>query len=287
MSTSQNDANKPTHNDKSNPVYHATKGCLSTTCHVRETWTREILAYLKRCGIWYALKHETGERPGHPGKVHLHWVLITEIIDKYSKPPSGLGPLAPGAREQSIKRACPELASHLLEQGCPATLKCHRLISTEFINEYMQKEGDCCYKCLPQDQLALIPYFADLHTKKIASPEFHTMMLEFHALFPDIDKCDITQQHTYDYLNTAMIITHTQKSIRNPIIVENTSNLLWQHLTGCIVPPGPRVKPNKPVKDDTCPRCLLQDRNAPNKKLHRKQFCELCVYHPEWDIPLQ
>lgn len=218
-----------------NPVYHAMKGCFSPGCDVTATWTAELLAYLKKYHVWYALKHETGERPGCPGKLHIHWVQVSEIIDSNTTPQKGFGPLSCDNRANSMLRSCPEIQKYKNTKGCAATFKCHKLESTEFINEYMQKEGDCKYAHLPQDQMELIPYFADKKKVEVASKDFELWKNQFFSSYSQYDinnPSNVLYEDVETFLHESMYIHKSMRVVTKVLTYNERHNSLYKYITG-------------------------------------------------------
>lgn len=274
-----------------NVPLNAVKGTLSTAEEIRGTWTQEILTYLKTYSLWYALKHEVGDIPGHPGKLHIHFVMITEIIDKDTADlPSGFSPKAPSDRASHIQRACPSLRLYLESNPNKHSLKCHRLESNHFITEYMQKEGDLLYHHLPLDHLELRSYFADKLKQQVASKDYDHWMEMFFARNHHHTK-DALQLITYDdikfFVHHEMYTHYTMRVQANPIIAKNMTVALYKYITHNMDVPQTKDTASSSSGysfSQVCSRCLKRDKDAPNFKEYRKQFCVECVGHPEYDL---
>jgi len=131
----------------------------------RGSWTDEVLDYLKKYTLWYAAKHETGQN----GKVHLHVVMVNEILSNTGSDHDGA--MTASNRKAHMLRRCPTIQAFLAEHGSKHSICAHPCRSDKFI-EYMQKEGDLVYHKLPKDIVEMRPYFADLLANKPLSSDY-------------------------------------------------------------------------------------------------------------------
>ena len=66
--------------------HYAYKYTLSTQDDVRGTWTEELLSYVEKNTLWYALKHEVGENY----KLHIHLAFFTLLIHASTRSSAGI-----------------------------------------------------------------------------------------------------------------------------------------------------------------------------------------------------
>lgn len=130
------------------------------------SYTTEIVAYCRKYPVWYAFKHELGDN----NKLHLHLVLVDEILTKLGNADTD-GSMTASNKKAHLIRRCPTIQRMLAEHGSRYSICSHPCHSDYFI-EYMQKEGQLQYYNLPKDIVELKPYFADLLSNKPKSSDY-------------------------------------------------------------------------------------------------------------------
>lgn len=254
------------------PPYHAQHITISLADHVTQTMVDELYRYLNQVCIFYAIKVENGQS----GKAHIHAAAIFEITYHNG---STLGARTCDSLERSIKEAnhCPTIKSYCKENPSIYDVKTYRMESDEFIAGYMQKEEILKKHKLPDDLGILAPYFPDLQKAKPKNTEYEGWKVLYEE---DGRPVPASLEDVWQFFGEHMYQDMTSdKAIK---IVSDKRKLLerceaFKCYLNKEVPPLPTLK-RKAEEEGVrfCPRCIEQDRDAPNILRPREQFCPGC-----------
>jgi len=140
-----------------NAKHHAFMMTLSLSRDVTPAEYMEIKWYLEHYAAYYCLKAEDCLEEG---KVHLHFILIRELLtvrsdeqfDKY-------GPKRPEAICAHILTRCTLVVAGIASHGSKHALRADPLTTSYYV-EYLQKEGLCHCNNLPDDIVTIKNYMS-------------------------------------------------------------------------------------------------------------------------------
>lgn len=217
---------------------------LSFSKHITASMTQETLAYCKTYGLWYAAKHETRA----DGTLHFHIVYFQELITAHTDPERGHTPKSHPNRRVHFLQHCPSLATHLLahpvdnKHGCQVIT----LVDSRF-NEYFQKQGDCVYYNLPEDQLELIPYMASkMAANNVVNKDLTKWSKSFFKLNPGLEIHDITHQQIDDFVFDEMTNDRMISKSTNDPLYKRQVDKLYSFITKRRPPAVKRTRPPSP-----------------------------------------
>lgn len=254
--------------------HYSFKYTLSTECEVRGSWTQEIVNYLDKHTLWYALVAELGENL----KTHLHFACVFEIQDNNVSASKGAKTISNFKRQ--ILGMCPNLALYLSDHPSKYAVSVQTLKSDEWIASYLQKEEELKYFRLPKDLAELQPYFADLQKTKPKNPEYDNWRDMYES---EGRPSPATFESVWIFFNEHMYLpglTPLKIMTDNKKLKERTNGLL-HYLNGTI----PQLIGNKRSSSDAgssvfdsrvCPRCIEADYDVPNLLGPREQYCIRC-----------
>lgn len=147
-----------------NPHY-AFQLTLAFRDDITGTITQQLLAYLRRESLWWAVKHEHDQN----GKVHLHAPFIFEKGERRDNPKAG-GRTASSAKDTVLNR-CPAIQL-AYNDSVVQSIKVTPMRSDLWVASYMQKEGALAYHYMPKDLNELTPYFSELQKEKVQNQDF-------------------------------------------------------------------------------------------------------------------
>lgn len=252
-----------------NAHHHALHITVSPGGHVLGSWTAEYIAFIKSCPglLWYALKHEVGAND----QLHVHIAFVFEICSSATQ---GGAKRTQYFRDHFIKK-CPLTAEYAATHGNKHTVLCAQLKSTEFIAEYIQKEGLLKYSHLPDDLLELRPYFSDLQAAKVMNPDFESWSKLYAE---DSMPMPATPSHVWIFLTAHMhersdikVVTDRKRLMERCIAL---SQFINKEVDLSSNPFDKKRKADDVVGPRMCPRC---DQRP---VAYRCQYCDECKnYH--------
>lgn len=259
---------------------------MSTNIDFLGSWTEEVHKWMKKHTMWYAIKVEEGDGEAHQKKLHLHAGFVFEIATNVN----GDLPYVGAKRCDNLKASFykthfPLFTEYVTSQpaGTKYALEVHPMSSDHWLSTYMRKEGEMVYHRLPADYQELMPYFADLQSKKKQyNPQYDVWMNMYHAdgreepaTIESLMKFFLEHMHIVPYCidNPIMAVTDNRK------LMERCKNLKV-HINQEIDFDDfmPKTKRARNVIEDLrqCPRCIEKDKDVPNILGPREQFCFAC-----------
>ncbi len=270
--------------DMSPIPHHALQFNFSVDIDWLGTWTQELEAWCKKYTLWYAIKHEKGEN----GKVHLHAGIVFEKVTNENVALPYVGP----RRIDNLKRSLvgdrpqlPQLASYIIGMTTQKyAIVISAMMSSIWICEYLQKEGELEYHRMPKDIIELGPYFSDLlGKKKDLSPEL-IKWCDLYAKYERPEPATLESCLSMQYEHMTMV----PFCVNDPIkaVYDHNKILARAKLMVCSINQtidmdlfsGLKRKRNDHPSEQfrVCPRCIEKDRDSPNLLEKREQYCSAC-----------
>lgn len=248
--------------------HYAFKLTLSFKGHITGTITEQVLAYLRRESLWWAIKHEHDQN----GKLHLHAPMIFEIGERRYNPKAG-GRTGSSAKDTILNR-CPAIQS-AYNESVIESIKVTPLRSDHWIACYLHKENELVYHNMPKDLNELTPYFSELQKEKKQNQDF--------THWADMYKAD--KRPTPATFKDVWTFFHEKFNTNEIRIVADPNKLrqrcdAFMHHFNCTVPPTPEearaIKRPPPVKAPRYCPCGNGEELE-----YRRQKCDACLHASE------